>query len=172
MNDNLTQIVLRTFYNDVGSVLSMCGDVDVQVHHSSLDMLLRLRDAFPDLHAVMNTFEGIDLHGMFLLIGDADSVKAFAPIAIDDVPDWLRELANLTAGQVQNSIYEYGVECRIGLPVSVDYREWLNDQSLEVITVKSTVGEIFAVLDSDCDPKWQKTEAKVAASAPQSAVIF
>lgn len=173
MPENLRKTFARLFPRDFGRVIEFAGQVQGEVIPCSVETLLELDEVYSEVHAAMNTVEGPVLRCTFLLLGDPASISSLAPMPITDVADWLRELANLTAGRIQNSLYGYDIACRLGLPVTVQHKEWLGMcGDWTAMSVPTVLGKVFACVDLDCDPSWETSSDEIDASMPEDAVIF
>ena len=170
----LREILADAFDEDVAAVIEQMGEGPVTISPTLLSHISDLEHQDVEMLSSLNTLESEAASCCFVLIGCERVVENLAPIKINDADDWLRELANLVAGRIQNSLFHYNIVCKLGLPASIRHHEWVtNDFDWHIVSLSTQFGEVFACLQYEISPSWQWTEVPTdIASSPGSVILF
>ncbi len=114
------------FQEALGLVAELGSNAPAEVVPVSLSPIIHAEDG--SLLSAFNSIESDAITCQFILVGQPDVLQSLSPILVTEVDDWLREICNLVAGQLKNSLVTFGVHCQVGLPSTVYYKEWLSDQ--------------------------------------------
>lgn len=107
-----------------------------------------------------------DLRCSVGLLAHVSTVQAICRIDVDNPTDWMGELANQLLGRMKNRLAEYGIDARMGMPVSVQGLQMgftAPSANQTTVSADTSAGRIIAVLHLEVGPNamWKHNPQKL-----------